>query len=188
MSYEVHETIVNLFFAELQRDPIEGYKRTMLGQLAAADREVHLRLAERTRSGLPLGPSGELPLDKHIEEVLRLPSIMYLLMPKPKNAPVDKPASNHGPRGGNPKGNVSPDKKIQPKGNKFDKKNRRNLKTPMPQQLRGGTPVDRDGKAICYGYNLGTCHDRACKRGRHVCCKDGCFSSSHTFLTHDKAS
>ena len=58
MSYEVHETIVNLFFTELQREPIDGFKKTMLGQLSVADREVHLRLAERTRAGLPLGPGG----------------------------------------------------------------------------------------------------------------------------------
>ena len=189
MSYEVHETIVNLFFTELQRDPIEGFRKTTLSQLSAADREVHLRLAEKTRAGLPLGPAGELPLDKHVEEVIKLPSVMWLLMPKQKTAIVEKPAATTMPKNAAPKGSPHPqDKRGQPKGGKFDKKNRRNLKIPMPAQLRGGTPVDSDGRSICYGYNLGTCSDRNCKRGRHVCCKEGCFSGSHTFLTHDKAS
>ena len=189
MSYEVHETIVSLFFTELQRDPIEGFKKTTLGQLSAADREVHLRLAERTRAGLPMGPAGELPLDKHVEEVLKLPSVMWLLMPKQKLAAPERPIAHPGPKGGNPKAAATaPDKRGQPKGGKFDKKSRRNMKTPMPLQLRGGTPVDGEGRSICYGYNLGTCHDKQCKRGRHVCCKDGCFSSTHTFLSHDKAS
>ena len=160
----------------------------MLGQLSAADREVHLRLAERTRAGLPLGPGGELPLDKHVEKVIKLPSVMFLLMPKPKSAAPEKPASTVAPKFGNPKGSHGPPGKGQPKGGKFDKKNRRNMKTPMPLQLRGGTPVDAEGRAICYGYSLGNCHDKNCKRGRHVCCKEGCFSPSHIFLNHDKAS
>lgn len=189
MSYEVHEEIISLFFTELQREPIEGFKKATLSQLSAADREVHLRLAEKTRSGLPLGPAGELPLDKHVTDVLKLPSVMWLLMPKQKAVGADKPHPAPGPKNGNPKAAPTPpDRKVPPKGGKFDKKIRRNLKTPMPSQLRGGTPVDADGRAICYGYNLGTCHDKACKRGRHVCCKDGCFSPSHTFLSHDKAS
>ena len=40
------------------------------------------------------------------------------------------------------------------KGGKFDKKNRRNMKTPMPLQLRGETPVDAEGRAICTGTTL----------------------------------
>ena len=69
---------------------------------------------------------------------------------KPKtNAAADKPQ---------PAGNPQPKPKNKPwsppKGGKFDKKNRRLSKTPMPAQLRGGTPVDSDGKSICYGYNL----------------------------------
>ena len=53
-----------------------------------------------------------------------------------------------------------------------------------PSQLRGGTPVDAEGRSICYGYNLGTCHEKVCKKGRHVCCKPGCFAPSHNFLNH----
>ena len=56
MSFEKHELIVNLLFAGLQRDVLEGYKKLSISQLAAADREIHLRLAEKTRAGLPLGP------------------------------------------------------------------------------------------------------------------------------------
>lgn len=185
MSFEKHELVVNLLFAELQRDPIEGFKKLTISQLAAADREIHLKLSERTRAGLPLGPAGELPLDVHIEPVLALPSVMWLLMPKQKSmAAPDKPAA--APHVQQPKPKNKP--WSPPKGGKFDKKGRRATKTPMPLQLRGGTPIDGDGKAICYGYNLGTCHEKNCKRGRHVCCRPGCFSSSHNFVNHDKAS
>ena len=183
MSFEKHELIVNMLFAELQREPMDGFRKLSMGQLAAADREIHLKLSEKTRAGLPLGPAGELPLDVHVEAVLEMPATMWLLMQKPKtNAAVDKAPAPVNPQ---PKPKNKP--WSPPKGGKFDKKNRRLSKTPMPAQLRGGTPVDSDGRSICYGYNLGTCHDKQCKRGRHVCCRPGCFSSSHNFLNHDKA-
>ena len=112
MSYEVHDTIINLLFNELQKEPLEGFKATTLAQLAAADREMHLRLAERTRSGLPLGPTGGLPLDVHVPEVLKMPSVMWLLMPTPRSAVSEKPSpSNNNNAGGPKKTNPQPDKK-----------------------------------------------------------------------------
>ena len=183
MSFEKHELIVNLLFAELQRDVLEGYKKLSIAQLAAADREIHLRLAECTRAGLPMGPQGELPLDQHVEKIVGLPSVMWLLMQRPKGAAADKPAAA-APSQPRPKNKPwSP-----PKNGKFDKNRfKKSAKTPMPAQLRGGTPVDSDGKSICYGFNLGTCHEKPCKKGRHVCCSPGCFASSHNFLNHDKS-
>eukprot|EP00435_Cladocopium_sp_Y103_P071307 s612_g37.t1 len=181
MSFESHEKIISLLFTELQRDPIDGFRRPTMSQLAAADREIHLKLAELTRAGLPLGPSGELPLDKHIDKVLQMPSVMWLLMPKPKTTAA---ASAGAPAAAPPKKTINPAPKNQPKADKFNKTKIKKTKIPMPLQLRGGTPVDAEGKSICYGYNLGTCKDKGCKKGRHVCCKPGCFSASHTFLSH----
>ena len=190
MSYEKHEAIINLLFAELQREPMEGFRKPSLSQLALADREIHVKLAEKTRGGLPMGPTGELPLDPHIDQAIALPAVMWLLMPKPKGAMPEKSTSTTQPANQPTKRPWEhSDKKGKGKGGRPDKaKNKKLSKIPMPLQLRGGTPVDADGKAICYGFNLGSCHDRYCKRGRHVCCKPGCFASDHNFLNHDKAS
>ena len=128
MSFETHEEIINLLYGKLQREPLEGFRKPTLSQLSAADREIHLKLAELTRAGLPLGPSGELPLDK-------LPSVMWLLMPRPKSASSEKTSS--APSNPQPKKVAnSPDKKFPPKNGKFDKNNKRK-KMPMPVQLRG---------------------------------------------------
>eukprot|EP00435_Cladocopium_sp_Y103_P066847 s272_g29.t1 len=164
MSYEVHERIIQLLFGELQREPLEGFKRPTLSQLSAADGEVHLRFAELTRSGLPLGPGGELPLDKHVEKVLEMPSVMWLLMQKPRATVSERtvqqpPNAMQGPKRDQNKAG-SPDRRKPSRNGKFDKNKRKPSKTPMPLQLRGGTPVDSEGRAICYGYNLGTCHDK----------------------------
>lgn len=183
MSFEVHDTIINLLFAELQRDALDGFKKVTMSQLSQADREIHVKLAEATRAGLPLGPAGQLPLDLHVKDILLTPSVMWLLMPKQKSASVDKPDKPPTPTQprsrDQDKRRTAPNHPSQVKGKRFKK-------IPMPLKLRGGTPVDGDGKSICYGYNLGTCHDKNCKRGRHVCCHPGCFSPSHTFLTHAK--
>ena len=187
MSFEKHEAIVNLLFSELQREPLEGFRRPTMAQLAAADREIHVKLSEKTRSGLPLGPQGELPLDQYVQQVLEMPAVMWLLMPKPKSALAERP-SGAGPKPAPKKPAAPDDKKFPPRNNKFDKTKGKRAKTPMPAQLRGGTPIDNENRSICYGFNLGSCHDKACKRGRHVCCKPGCFSASHNFLNHDKAS
>ena len=189
MSYEKHESLINLLFAELQRDPPDGFKKPTMSQLASADREVHVKLAEKTRAGLPLGPGGELPLDQHLDAVLALPSVMWLLMPKLKTAASEK-SNSTAPTNNKPTKRPwdSPDKTGKGKGGRFDKlKSKKLAKTPMPVQLRGGTPVDAEGRSTCYGYNLGSCHGRNCKKGRHICCKPGCFSTTHNFVNHDKS-
>ena len=86
MSFEKHEKIVSVLFQELQREAPVGFKKVSMEQVASADREIHLKLAEKTRAGLPLGPLGELPLDVHLDDVLALPSVMWVLMPKPRTA------------------------------------------------------------------------------------------------------
>ena len=185
MSFEKHEMIINLLFQELQREAPVGFKKVSMEQVASADREIHLKLAEKKRAGLPLGPAGELPLDVHLDDVLALPSVMWLLMPKPRTTAektvhikeIEKSRQNE-------------DKDDNPKKKKAKKaklNDKRIGKMPMPAKLRGGTPVDGDGKSICFGYNLGTCHEKQCKKGRHVCCHAGCFNPGHTFLNHGKA-
>ena len=183
MSFEVHELIVNLLFQELQRDPPDGFRRVTMSQVASADREIHLKLAELTRAGLPAGPLGELPLDIHVDKVLSLPSLMWLLMPKPRNAGSDKagavPDRKPDPGPDHDKDNKKKKKALQDKLKKA-------RKAPMPAKLRGGVPVDDQNRSICFGFNLGTCKEKQCRRGRHVCCHDGCFSASHSFLNHPK--
>lgn len=180
MSFEVHERIINLLFSELQRDAADGFRKVTVSQIAQADREIHVKLAEATRAGLPFGPNGELPLDVHVDHVLSLPSVMWLLMPKHKGQSSEKADKvTHQPRPREPEKRKVGSQPASIKGKKTKK-------IPMPLKLRGGTPIDGEGRSICYGYNLGTCHDKNCKRGRHVCCHPGCFSTTHTFLTHGK--
>eukprot|EP00435_Cladocopium_sp_Y103_P001953 s3084_g1.t1 len=149
MSFEKHEELINLFFNEMQREPLDGFQRVTLEQVAAADREVHVRLAEKTRAGLVKDAEGKLPLDKPLDEVLKASEVRWLLMPMPKR-PQSKQVEQPRKAGDSdvkvtPK--ATPKKTAQNKGDRPGPKKIR--KGPMPVALRGGVPSNDEGKPIC---------------------------------------
>ena len=195
MSFTCHEQLISALFAELQRDLPPTFNKVTLTQVAAADREIHVRLAEATRSGLSAGPAGELPLDLPLAKVLGSPSIMWLLMPKPKAAGTASTSGKGPPDPPNGESKKKKKKKTKSKAKETQKaedsededdKMSKRRRVPMPASLRGGVPATPQGKSLCFGFNLGTCKQvgKSCPRGLHACCKPNCFSPDHTFLTH----
>ena len=185
MSFEVHESIINYFFFELKKDQMEGFSPVTLQQVAAADRELHVRLAEATRGGFRVGPAGELPLDLHVKKILEGPELKWMLMPMPRKS-VQKPAAADG-HSNKTAGDDA--KRIRPEANKNKQEALRLKKlkrTPMPRQLVGCTPCNEEGKPYCYAYNLGTCKSSTdCSKGIHRCCKKGC-NKQHSFISAHK--
>ena len=178
MSFSSHELLISLLFDELQREPQPGFHAVSLGQIAQADREIHVKLGELTRGGLSPGPAGELPLDIHLCEVLRSPAVMWLLMPKqkqgssPPSSSVVTPSAKGEPK---PKRKQKRKKKTDgaadagsPEGESPAKKRR----VPMPKQLLEGSPDDPEGNPLCFGYSLKTCKvtGAKCGKGLHKCC------------------
>ena len=188
MSFTKHEELINLFFNEMQREPLEGFQKVSLEQVAAADREVHVRLAEKTRAGLSKSVDGDLPLDKPLDEVMKSSEVRWLLMPLPKRVqhkPVE-PAKKKAEDDGKPAPKPAPKKAGHGKGGQtFGPRKLR--KGPMPSGLRGGVPANADGKPICFAYNLGTCKsDGDCAKGLHICCHPKCFQK-HPFVSKHSA-
>ena len=70
MSFETHEAIINYLFFELKKEPMEGFSQVTLQQVAAADRELHVRLAEATRGGFPDLTSRPTPPGRSCEDHL----------------------------------------------------------------------------------------------------------------------
>ena len=186
MTFETHEKIINRFFHELKREPLEGYSAVTMQQIAAADREMHVRLAESTRAGMRPGPNGELPLDIPATEILEGAEIRWMLMPMPKRS-AGSNASHDVASPKKQKVDSEPKKPNTPKKSKDDAlKLKRMKRTPMPKQLVGCIPCDEDGKPFCFGYNLGACSEKSdCKRGMHRCCKKGC-GKRHPFCEAHK--
>ena len=187
MSFETHEKIINFFFYELKKEPMEGFAPVSLHQLAAADRELHIRLAEMTRAGFKPGPAGELPLDIPTAQVLDGPELRWMLMPVPKKNVTKVPQE--------PTRTTKPAQEAEPKRTRTEQPKRtkqealrlkRLKRTPMPKQLVGCTPCDDEGHPYCFAFNLGTCASNTdCEKGRHLCCKKGC-GKKHAYITAHK--
>jgi hypothetical protein len=169
---------------------MEGFAAVSLHQLAAADRELHIRLAEMTRAGFKPGPAGELPLD--IPTTQEGPELRWMLMPVPKKNVVKVPQE--------PTRTTKPAQESDPKRTRTEqpKKNKQEAlrlealrlkrlkRTPMPKQLVGCTPCDDEGHPYCFAFNLGTCSSNTdCEKGRHLCCKKGC-GKKHAYVTAHK--
>ena len=130
---------------------MEGFAPVSLQQLAAADRELHIRLAEATRAGFKPGPAGALPLDIPTNALMEGPELRWMLMPLPKKNVVKvspepskptKPAAAAGPK----RNRNEPSKKSKQDALRL----KRLKKTPMPKQLVGCAPLDEDGKPFCF--------------------------------------
>ena len=157
MSFEVHERIINYFFFELKKEPMEGFAQVTLQQVAAADRELHVRLAEATRGGFRNGPAGELPLDLHVQNILDGPELKWLLMPLPKRS-IGKAVTADTNVGKTSKEDEPKRNRTEPSKNKQEVLRIKKLKrTPMPKQLVGCVPCNEEGQPICFGFNLGSC-------------------------------
>ena len=192
MTFEKHELLVDLLFAEYQREPPAGFAPISISQLQQADREVHVRMAEHTRAGLTPSASGGLPLDDPLDKVLASTAVHWLLQPRQKSAAGAR--AQDGPT--QPKPKPQPKKKVKAEDKVKDsqaedaprppKKKQRKTYFRMPKPLIGGVPKDDSGSNICFDHNLGQCTPgvESCPKGRHVCCAPGCFSNSHIFSQH----
>ena len=194
MSFEAHEKLIDTLFAEYQRDVMPGHHPVSFAQMQMVDREIHVRMAEMTRSGLTPTASGGMPLDDVIVQVLALPAIQWMLMPRPKaqsagavNVPglPSQPAPKPKPK---PKAKAKAKARGTSAGDEDSKppaKKKRKVFYRMPKGLFGGVAKDNDGKALCFDYNLGHCSGGdSCAKGLHRCCYPDCFASDHTFLNH----
>ena len=182
MSFEVHELIINTFFNELKKDPMDGFAPVSLNQIAAADRELHVRF------GLQPSPTGGLPLDDHVKTVLEGPEIRWMLMPMPRRqTAASSVVLDNPPKTGD--GEIKKAKEEKIKKAKADAARVKKLRrTPMPKQLLGGVPCDEEGNPFCFAFNLGSCKEGdKCKKGMHLCCKKGC-KKKHAFVNGHKAS
>ena len=93
MSFQTHEKIsINFYYYDLKKEPVEGFAAVTLQQAAAADKKLHVRLAEATRGGFKAGPNGELPRGIPVQSLLDGPEPRWMLMPLPKKVGAEVPS------------------------------------------------------------------------------------------------
>jgi len=88
LTFEQHEKLIKHYFKEHLADPLPGYGRISLEQIARTDKEIFRRMAEETRAGLGLTASGKYPLYEVLERVRAEPRIVVLMMPLPATKSV----------------------------------------------------------------------------------------------------
>jgi hypothetical protein len=196
LEFGLHDKWVSRLLRFRLKEPLKGYVRTTVEQLEAADRELFNVMAAECRDGVIPDLNGARPLDAAILEAMADVEVNQHLAPLPhgrrghdehasgaskaKRPSAEAPDANNDNRQTRKKPNHSKEG-----GGKSRGRGKGRGKGPsLPAGLSGSTRSP-DGSAICFGYNLGTCDDPSCSRGRHICCK--CFGG-HSFVSTHSAS
>ena len=189
LTFSEHEKLMNVYFEELGREPLDGYQATTIDQVKRTDREIFIRLAQRTKGGLPDAVDDKkLPLDGLLEEVMKEHRVTALLLPlqSSRSSGGDKRNSTSAEldrlkaevkrlrtanTGGTPRlPNAGGIPSNKGKGRKGKGKEKR---VSMPQELIGMSNSYK-GQTICFDYNMAKgCQNKQCKRS-HICCYPGC--------------
>jgi hypothetical protein len=188
MSFKVHEKLINFFFEELARDPLPGYSQVTLEQVRRADKEVFLRLAEKTRGGIVQIAGDELPLDQYLDNIIEEPRICALLFPLQGHSRSSGSEGNQHKRGGDEVQRLREEVKRlkssdfgnkgkgKGKGKGNSKGKGEGKRTSMPKELFGMCST-YNGQPLCFSYNTSRgCISgvEKCERGLHKCAFPGC--------------
>ena len=170
VSYPGYDRYLNKLFSHLSRDPPPGMARITVSQIVAADKQVFVRLIE---AGIrpKRGDDKSFPMDGALMAALESYEVSFLLL----HGTVTKPPKRPPPRltrGGQKDDDPKKPRKGNGKGGQ--KTGSGGPRVPKAIMELGGQAMTPDGSECCYGYNLGKCNVKGCKR-KHVCCK--CFGA-----------
>ena len=178
LEYSHHEAWVEHLMTARFREVPPGYGRVTTSQLISADRQLWLKVADLTRTGIQLVAAGR-PCDAIWDAAMNSVEVAHFLQPMPQSSshrdgPYERPWASKGPKG---KGKGS-------KG-KGKAKGKEGHEPRVPKDLTGGVAVTPKGHAICFDHNLRGCSRATkqgqCERGLHICCNPKCFKAGHGF-------
>ena len=199
LSFKTHETLIKLYFDELNREELPDHFPTTIHQVRATDKEVFIRLADQTRRGF--SALGDLfsappimPLDKLVTDVLNHPRVVSLLLPLAKPHQSRNNSQNEKKRGSEEVDRLRAELKRQKQAFSDAKKNKGGGKGKGDQKKGKGNNLGREknvripkgllgmstswqGKPLCYAYNLDGCQHKGvdrCSKGEHLCAFPGC--------------
>jgi hypothetical protein len=210
--FEVFASLTTKLLREYMRPPVHKYAKVTLEQLENADKFVFIEIGARTVGGVGVRPDGTIPVEVAMQEILKSPDFLFLLMQMPvsgggSSSSGSKHVANKG--AGKTRGNSrsrSRRRKITEmqdrnrkanessrsnssgkgsKGGKGGKATKGRAKGPFDPSSEVGRTVD--GAPICFAYNTGGCTECApgerCSKGFHVCWKIGC-GKAHSSHSH----
>ena len=161
VSWEQHQEWTNKLFGALAADPPTNFNGPSLTSLLRADRELFAMLASEVVGSLKGLPADKIPLDAHIARLTLDPRILVHLAPMPRQ---DKKRDRDDTPINGPK-----IKKLKGGSGK---------KSTLPSELEGLQTKTKDGKPMCWHFNLEKKCSNPVKKGRcklsfHNCMKCG---------------
>ena len=195
MTFQAHEKVRMKLMTALTREPPDPRcSPPSLEAVKAADKEIWRLLAKACCHGVrPASAVDALPVDLKVDEVLASMEVNLILIPVMSAGAAQKrrhggrdnesdDGENHTPvrehKRQKRQQQTPPPPSPHPQGGSSkggSKGVTRQMGPPMPRELLGQKSQTKDGRRICYGYNLGTCKNDAknggCDRGAHVCTK-----------------
>ncbi len=202
MSYEAAMRITKYLMKKfLASPPDDRYASPSLEQIRRADVFIWKELARACRRGVrPIG-GGQLPLDAAVGEVLRDPELALIVqcLPRVPGREGDNKAADRRPETQAKSRNqrrkdtmLAKKRELEESESKLRAENEALRKAAraaggkgqgtgkggpirLPPGLLGKEPKTKDGRNICFGYNLHTCETRGvppggrCPKGYHVC-------------------
>ena len=191
--YEVMNTYHADLMGHLQDDAPPGYTNTTVTQVLRADRAAFLHLAE-TLTSLKRDSSGDMPLEKELPKVLSRTTVSFHLLPLANASAPSKPAPKPSPTKRKLEDGPAAPVPSPKAGNKTAKgkgkgKGKKRGRGPnVPRELVGKALETKDGRRICWPFNMSSgCKDAPpggqCSRGAHVCAEMGC-QKNHSLVNH----
>lgn len=163
LEFKLHDQWTEKLFYLRQRSVPPGYTAVTMRQLEEADKSVWSLLAEKTRGGIKMQPSGR-PCDKHFETCMESADVLHFLQPMPMTG-----MTSH----------EQPWKKQRTDDGTKAKGKGRGGNVPLALLNLGAVARTSKGNAICFNYNLKKCSVRGskCDKGIHICAVKGCHKS-----------
>eukprot|EP00973_Karenia_brevis_P061764 8589436-Karenia_brevis.AAC.1 len=84
MTWEVHESVLQMYTRAVAEDAITGYEPISREQVHRADVELFARIAEITNEDLSMPANGKLPMDDAATTIMKEHRFNTLLAPLPK--------------------------------------------------------------------------------------------------------
>lgn len=194
MDFQISQKWIQSLFSILQQPSAPGFNKTTLTQLLRTDRQAYMRMAELSPDGVKPTAAGIRPLDDLMQKMRDDATVMFYMLPTLMTARAHYPEKENKKR----KADAAPDSSTPQPAQQWSKKGKGKKgkgkgawnSGKLPERLKGCTAVNAENERICFAYNLDGCDQAApggtCSRGRHQCCKKGCFQNhpQHAHQTH----
>lgn len=179
----------------LQAPP--GYSSVTVVQILRADRAAFMYMAERLTT-LKRDARNNSPLEDMLGNIFSHSSVSFHVLPLPRNPNLDRKKTDHPARKRDrpasrdrsnspalPAGSHKARRASRGKGSKG--KGTKGKGPRVPAGLIGKALETRDGKRLCWAFNLAGCNEaepgQSCRRGLHLCAEVGC-QKPHSLREH----